>query len=286
MESLLNKIFKWDFEDAYQAIINKYDEQSYWIINYIYFANITGKKIFDTNSCWIDNKKFENMLLSEYKELQRNDISFNYRQSLLDSDFLLPDGIGLQLFYWLAVKLKRMSSKISWLDNLNGTDFCLSFLDKLSKEKWKESIQVILYWAYQKELDVATKFLRDKWYNIIYTQNWYDNLDWNLVDIKLKNKSKYNILLIWRTTPDYPIQEIRSRSNLKKIKENNLLVFNQGWTFDFWAGKQKRAPKIFILLKLEWLYRLIQDPKRNRKKVLNSLELFSYIFSYLLLKNK
>ena len=117
MKSLLNKIFKWDFEDAYQSIINKYDEQSYWIINYIYFANITGKKIFDTKSCWVDKSKFKNMLLSEYKELQRNDISFNYRQSLLDSDFLLPDGIALQLFYWLAVKLKRISSKISWLDN-------------------------------------------------------------------------------------------------------------------------------------------------------------------------
>lgn len=287
MRSLLNKIFKWDFEDAYHAILNKYDEQNYLIINYIYFANIAGKKIFDTNLLsWFGKKSFENMLLAEYKTLSVNDISYNYKQALLDSDFLLPDGIALQIFYWLAAKLKRITSKVSSLANLNGTDFCLSFLDKLSQEKWKKSLQIILYWAYEKELKVSTKFLKSKWYNIVYTQNWYDNLDWDLVNKKLDDSNKYTILLIWRTTPDYPIQELWARANLKKIQQNKLLVFNQGWTFDFWAWKQKRAPKIIILLKLEWLYRLIQDPKRNWKKVLNSLKLFSYIFFYLLLKNK
>ena len=286
MKSVLEKIFKWDFQNTYQSILDKYDTQKYWIINYIYFANITGKKIFDKSSSVINKNDFEYMLLDKYKTLKKSDISYNYKQSLLESDFLLPDWIALQLFYWLAVKLKRINSDISWLSNLNGTDFCLSFLDKLANEKWKSSIQILLYWAYQKELDIAEKFLKNKWYDIVYTQNWYDNLDWQLVENKIKADNKYTILLIWRTTPDYPIQEIRSWVNLRQIKENKLLVFNQGGTFDFWAWKQKRAPKIIISCKLEWLWRLIQDPKRNWKKVLNSLELFSYIFSYLLLKNK
>ena len=50
-----------------------------------------------------------------------------------------------------------------------------------------------------------------------------------------QNKRKYTILIVARTTPEYPIQEIWAWSNKNKIKQRNLIVFNQGGTFDFWA---------------------------------------------------
>jgi UDP-N-acetyl-D-mannosaminuronic acid transferase (WecB/TagA/CpsF family) len=75
-----------------------------------------------------------------------------------------------------------------------------------------------------------------------------------------------------------------------------LLVFTVGWLFDFlaweWTKKwrkkwvQKRAPKIVRKMKLEWLWRLITDPKRNYKKVKNSFAIFPYILRYLLLKKE
>lgn len=287
MIAILNKIFSDNFLCAYDSILKTYEKKGCWIINYLYFANISGKSIFNNYSSWVDKKRFKNMLLPEYKKLQKKDISSNYKKALLASDFLLPDWIALQVFYWLAVKLNKISSKNACLNNLNWTDFCLSFFDKLAKEKWKESIQVLLYWAHQEELVKTKIVLEKKGYKVVYIQNWYDNLDWSLVKQSIwDDNKKFSILLVWRTTPDYPIQEIRAWSNLDKICENNLLVFNQWWTFDFWAWKQKRAPKIIISCKLEWLWRLIQDPKRNWKKILNSLQLFSYIFFYLLLKNK
>ncbi|HCY20675.1 TPA: hypothetical protein DIC40_02255 [Patescibacteria group bacterium] len=49
---------------------------------------------------------------------------------------------------------------------------------------------------------------------------------------------------------------------------------------------QKRAPRLWRTYKLEWLWRLITNPKRNYKKVLDSILIIKYIFSYLLLKNK
>jgi exopolysaccharide biosynthesis WecB/TagA/CpsF family protein len=57
-----------------------------------------------------------------------------------------------------------------------------------------------------------------------------------------------------------------------------LLAFSQGGTFDFWAGTEKRAPKIFLKLKLEWFWRLITNPKKNFKKVYYSLFLFWYFW--------
>lgn len=87
-----------------------------------------------------------------------------------------------------------------------------------------------------------------------------------------------------RSTPVYPIQEIWSYANKDVLKKHKLLVMNQAGTFDWWVGEQKRPPKLVRHLRLERLFRLISDPKRNYKKVLDSLGIVHYIFSYLLLK--
>ena len=52
-----------------------------------------------------------------------------------------------------------------------------------------------------------------------------------------------------------------------------------GGSFDFVAGKTKRAPKIFQVLCLEGLYRLIKEPKFFRfKRLMTSLLVFRYFF--------
>ena len=38
-----------------------------------------------------------------------------------------------------------------------------------------------------------------------------------------------------------------------------------GGSFDVLSGVKKRAPKIFIKLNLEWLYRIIKEPKRIKR---------------------
>jgi UDP-N-acetyl-D-mannosaminuronic acid transferase (WecB/TagA/CpsF family) len=93
-------------------------------------------------------------------------------------------------------------------------------------------------------------------------------------------------LLVARSTPVYPIQEIWSQANRENIQNHHLLVMNQAGTFDFRVGEQKRSPKIIRHLRLERLWRLILDPKRNYKKVVDSLGILHYIFSYLLLKKR
>ncbi|HCB51895.1 TPA: hypothetical protein DEP21_05025 [Patescibacteria group bacterium] len=116
-------------------------------------------------------------------------------------------------------------------------------------------------------------------------QDGYTNFDWEQVEQTIQEKNKkYPVLIVARSTPEYPIQELWAWSNQEKIRKNNLLVFTQAGTFDFWAGIQKRAPKLRRTRKIERLRRLITHPKRNRKKVLDSLKIIKYVFSYLLLK--
>ena len=38
------------------------------------------------------------------------------------------------------------------------------------------------------------------------------------------------------------------------------------------SGHKKRAPKIFIKLNLEWLYRIIREPKRIKKFYQNNIK--------------
>ncbi|WP_156889468.1 WecB/TagA/CpsF family glycosyltransferase [Paenibacillus harenae] len=43
------------------------------------------------------------------------------------------------------------------------------------------------------------------------------------------------------------------------------LIMGVGGTFDIVSGKLKRAPVIFQKLRLEWFYRLLQEPKRYKR---------------------
>ena len=75
---------------------------------------------------------------------------------------------------------------------------------------------------------------------------------------RLINHTHPNILFVaWGS----PKQEIWIRKNLKKIR-SSLVAIGVGGTFDFVAGTRARAPKWMQRIGLEWLYRLIQEPRR------------------------
>lgn len=287
MNSVLSKLFTWSKREAFENIMYNYHRKGYSIIHYLYFANVSWKRLFDNYHVSLQKEQFEEALKDDYKMISKTAISAAYKEALMDWDLLLTDGIALQIFYWMAWKLKRFITKRPRLENLNGTDFCIDFLDWLHASANPDSVQLVLYWTYPGILEKTKTFLTEKWFHIAYAQDWFTNFDWEQLDeIMKQNKRKYTIFIIARSTPEYPIQELWTRSNKEKIKQRKLIVFTQAWTFDFRAWIQKRAPRLWRTYKLEWLWRLITDPKRNYKKVLDSIMIIKYIFSYLLLKKK
>lgn len=274
---ILHTLFQWNADQACEHILALYDRKGFCIVDYLYFANIYGKKLFDQYQSSYHLADFQNALLEEYKQKDMSQVRKLYQDAILDADVVLPDGIALQLFYFLSER-KR-------LKNLNGTDFAPCFLQYLGKKYGYDKVRLILYGTYPHLLDKTRKFLEKQWYQVVYAQDGYINLDRNQVEkVLLKKDWTVDVLLVARSTPVYPIQEIRSYANKKKIQQHNLLVMNQWGTFDFWVGDQKRPPMLFRRLKLERLRRLLSDPKRNYKKVMDSLGILPYIFSYLLLK--
>lgn len=52
-----------------------------------------------------------------------------------------------------------------------------------------------------------------------------------------------------------------------------------GGSFDMIAGNQKIAPKIVSDIGMEWLWRLMQDPRKRVSKVIRSMNtLFKIVF--------
>ncbi len=63
----------------------------------------------------------------------------------------------------------------------------------------------------------------------------------------------------------------------KDLINANVIIGNGG-TLDGLAGIVKRAPDIFINLGLEWLYRLIKEPKRITRQIVLPVFMFKVIF--------
>lgn len=271
MKEILEKLYPYSANKAVDDILNIYSNQKYVIWNFIYFAVIEQQKLFYN---W---KK-----TTEQKE---------YKKYLLNSDFLFPDWIALQTFYKIAAK-RFWNLKTKKLDNLNWTDFIPYFLDEVKKRYWSQRLKLYLYWSRPEIAQECKSIYSKKWFNVICSQDGFSDFDWKQFDNSNKIENPINIMLIARWTPT---QEMRVQKNLSKIKNNKLIIFTVWWLFDFiaasWWNKeiqwvQKRAPKFVRNLKLERLRRLITDPKRNRKKVRNSLTLPRYIFKYLVLKKE
>ncbi len=70
----------------------------------------------------------------------------------------------------------------------------------------------------------------------------------------------------------HPHQEKWLHENLSKMSSVKI-VMGVGGTFDFWSGTIRRAPRIFRFLGLEWLWRLILEPKRW-KRICNAVIVF------------
>jgi N-acetylglucosaminyldiphosphoundecaprenol N-acetyl-beta-D-mannosaminyltransferase len=77
------------------------------------------------------------------------------------------------------------------------------------------------------------------------------------------NEFKPNVLLV---ALGMPLQEKWLKENSQHINAN--IFMTGGGALDFFAGKFKVAPVIVSKLYMEWLYRLLQEPKRLWKRYL------------------
>lgn len=79
--------------------------------------------------------------------------------------------------------------------------------------------------------------------------------------LQMINESGASILFVCFGAP---AQEIWIDSNKSRLPSVHLLA-GLGGSLDIYAGIAKRAPSFFIRIRMEWLYRLIREPKRFKR---------------------
>ena len=140
-------------------------------------------------------------------------------------------------------------------------------MKKICKESKK---RIFLLGAEEGIAEDAAKKLKA---NIVGTHSGSPKVEDEKEIIEKLNRLKPEILFI---AYGAPAQELWIARNLKKIPSVKLAM-GVGGSFDFIAGKTKRAPKWMQKLSIEWLYRLIKEPRRI-KRILNATVRFPITF--------
>ena len=159
-----------------------------------------------------------------------------------------PDGFGAQLAFKLLHKQ----------DNIIKLDLPGLVLDLANKYKLK-----VFFLGTTEENNKAAVENVKKIYpniNIVGRNNGFFK-DISEIENKLE-QTKPQIVMISLGSPK---QEILSAKLNEKFP--SIIFVGSGGRMDILAGKLKRAPKFYIDHKIEWLYRLIKEPKRFKQQI-------------------
>lgn len=183
---------------------------------------------------------------------------------LNNAKYQIPDGIGI--IYASKIKKGKIKSRITGIDTME-------MICDLSN---KENFRIFMYGAEAEVVEKAKEKLKEKYKNINicgYINGYEKNEE---AIIKKINTSKPDILFVALGSPK---QEKFIAKNFSKI--NTKILLGVGGSFDVISGKKKRAPKWVQKKGLEWLYRLIKEPKRFFRQT----KIISFIFEVMLQKN-
>ena len=181
----------------------------------------------------------------------------NLKNLLNNATYQIPDGIGV--VYASKIKKGKITSRITGID-------CMDMLCNLANEK---QYKIFMYGAKKETILKAKENLIKKYPNIkiVGTVDGYEKDNEKI--IKTINKSNADIIFVALGSPK---QENWITSNMDKLCVK--IYQGVGGSFDVLSGNIKRAPKVMQKLGLEWLYRLIKEPKR----IFRQLKLIKFLF--------
>lgn len=186
---------------------------------------------------------------------------------LLDKNVsVVADGIGL-------VKTARfVGKKIS--ERITGIDLTEYLLELSNHNKYR----LALLGAKKEVIHKLAQTIKEKYPNIdlTYVQDGYTSAKDEFFD-KIK-PNKVDICLVALGMPE------QEKLIYKHFADFNKGIFvGVGGSFDVLSGYKKRAPKIIQKMSLEWLYRLIKEPKRIKRFYNNNVK---FVLKMILLKYK
>lgn len=196
-----------------------------------------------------------------YVEARRNEAS---RRALSSADVLIPDGVGVVLGSRLL--------GVAVSERVSGPDIFLGLMRSLNEAGGKS---VYFLGSTEENLAqirrrVAKEFPGIRWagsYAPPFKAEFTEEEDAAMV--AAVNESGADVLWVGMTAPK---QEIWIHRNLPRL--NVQLAGAIGAAFDFYSGRVKRSHWVWRRLGLEWLPRLVQEPRRLWRRMVVSAPVF------------
>lgn len=182
-----------------------------------------------------------------------------FKEIVNQSLFQVPDGFAALLFIKKVIGLKSIKVDLPRLaleySNLN-------------------ELRMAIIGSNEENNNLAFSYIKKNYFNICLVGRLNGYNDFEAI-VKFLINCKPEIILLGLGSPK---QEIISSKLLSLFP--NLLIINCGGAIDVLSGSVKRAPSIIQELNLEWLYRLLSQPKRFKRQI----KLFKILPIYLFKK--
>ena len=188
------------------------------------------------------------IIMKSYKNIEIKEMLLN------DNNILVPDGISI------IKKAKHYNINIK--ERITGVDISSKALEICNKNKKS----IYLFGSKKEVLDKLIININQKYPNINivgFSDGYVEDKDKIMQEIISLSP---DLILIALGVPN---QELLINKYIEKAKKG--VFIGVGGTFDVLSGCKKRAPKLFIKLNLEWMYRIICEPTRLKRFIQNNI---------------
>lgn len=194
-----------------------------------------------------------------------------FAEALTKSDYLIPDGASIvKACRWLKAKSQPK-------ERIAGWDLFAFEMQRLNIKSKSEEGKVMFMGSSENVLGLIRERAAKDYPNlevVTYSPPYKPEFcdEDNAAIIKAINEADPDLLWIGMTAPK---QEKWAYQHWNEL-DIHCHVGTIGAVFDFYAGTAKRAPQWWQKHSLEWLYRLIKEPKRMWRRYLIGNPLFIY----------
>ena len=216
----------------------------------LYFDNVTMAEAVSLAERALEDQRQISVFTpnAEIAHLAVRDSAF--MRLLNGADILLPDGAGIVL----ASEILKAPLK----QKVAGVDFGTEVLSLAAKNGYP----VFLLGGKPSVAETAAKKLKAQFpaLRIVGTHNGYFEKKGaeNGRVLRQINESGARILFVCFGAPAQEQWIAENKSRLPTVR----LLAGLGGSLDIYAGAARRAPSFFIGARLEWLYRLVREPRR------------------------
>jgi len=229
----------------------------------------------------LKDKEFEN-LINQATYNTSDWIGLYIAYQIIDNNYNKFINILLLPYFFFNLFFRRKFLYEKYGERICGSDLTKDLVEYSEKNNIKITIIDLYNPTDSKKVEsqkMFSKLLKDKFKNLNFDYFIYEPSKKSEIIENIKNSdSKIIFSTLWMKRQEESVIEIMNAC--KNIK----IGLGIGSSFDYFIWFQKRAPKIWRSLWLEWLYRLLTWPRKidRLKRLYNAI----FVFIYYVIKYK